>query len=62
MKGSNGEFKEIKEEERIKEQNISNGLPFADYYSNAESRSEMGNSQYMKFTIKRIKKERKSKW
>lgn len=57
MKGSNGEFKKIKEE-RIKQQNIRNGLPFADYCSKAKSRSGMCNSQYMKFTIKRIKQEK----
>lgn len=57
MKGSNGEFKKIKED-RIKQQNIRNGLPFADYCSKAKSRSGMCNSQYMKFTIKRIKQEK----
>lgn len=57
MKGINREFKKLKEE-RIKEQNIRNRFPFADYYSKAKSRSEMCNSQCMKFTIKRNKKEK----
>lgn len=39
---------------KLKEQNIRNGLPLADYYAKAQSSTEMCNSQYM--PIQKIKK------
>ena len=56
LEENNGEFHRIKEEESVKEQNIRNGLPLADYYGKAKSSTEMCNSQYL--PVKKIKKER----